>query len=106
MTDQPGGTKDQITSFQCCMFRTSRFSSALPCPRLPRPEIGAAPPEEPAPPPEEAPGGPAPRPVSHAFQRLRGAGSAAPSQTAMAQAAIAVAVVAWLLRAGRRVVRR
>ena len=26
MTDQPGGTADQITSFQCCMIRTSRFA--------------------------------------------------------------------------------
>lgn len=27
MTDQPGGTHDQITSGQCCMIRTSRFAS-------------------------------------------------------------------------------
>ena len=32
MTDQPGGTHDQITEFQCCMFRTSRFAKfRLPC---------------------------------------------------------------------------
>lgn len=32
MTDQPGGTHDQITEFQCCMFRTSRFAKfLLPC---------------------------------------------------------------------------
>ena len=30
MTDQPGGTHDQITDFQCCMIRTSRFVRALP----------------------------------------------------------------------------
>jgi hypothetical protein len=28
MTDQPGGTHDQITPFQCCMLRTSRFVTA------------------------------------------------------------------------------
>ena len=27
MTDQPGGTHDQITDWQCCMIRTSRFAS-------------------------------------------------------------------------------
>lgn len=26
MTDQPGGTHDQITEWQCCMIRTSRFT--------------------------------------------------------------------------------
>lgn len=32
MTDQGGGTHDQITSFQCCMIRTSRFVKAtVPC---------------------------------------------------------------------------
>ena len=30
MTDQPGGTHDQITSDQCCMIRTSRFSRTFP----------------------------------------------------------------------------
>lgn len=30
MTDQPGGTHDQITDFQCCMIRTSRFVRAMP----------------------------------------------------------------------------
>jgi hypothetical protein len=30
MTDQPGGTHDQITRFQCCMIRTSRFAKASP----------------------------------------------------------------------------
>lgn len=30
MTDQPGGTHDQITRFQCCMIRTSRFAKATP----------------------------------------------------------------------------
>jgi len=29
MTDQPGGTHDQITSFQCCLFRTSEFTSPV-----------------------------------------------------------------------------
>jgi len=32
MTDQSGGTHDQITQFQCCMIRTSRFVKATaPC---------------------------------------------------------------------------
>jgi len=32
MTDQGGGTHDQITHFQCCMIRTSRFAKfAPPC---------------------------------------------------------------------------
>lgn len=30
MTDQGGGTNDQITRFQCCMIRTSRFVKATP----------------------------------------------------------------------------
>lgn len=30
MTDQGGGTHDQITPFQCCMIRTSRFSKLMP----------------------------------------------------------------------------
>jgi len=30
MTDQPGGTHDQITQGQCCMIRTSRFARLLP----------------------------------------------------------------------------
>ena len=30
MTDQPGGTHDQITEAQCCMIRTSRFAMFLP----------------------------------------------------------------------------
>lgn len=30
MTDQPGGTHDQITHSQCCMIRTSRFVKATP----------------------------------------------------------------------------
>ena len=30
MTDQPGGTHDQITDLQCCMIRTSRFVRAMP----------------------------------------------------------------------------
>lgn len=30
MTDQPGGTHDQITHVQCCMIRTSRFVKAIP----------------------------------------------------------------------------
>lgn len=30
MTDQPGGTHDQITSNQCCMLRTARFTRAAP----------------------------------------------------------------------------
>ena len=34
MTDQGGGTHDQITRSQCCMIRTSRFGKAtLPCGR-------------------------------------------------------------------------
>lgn len=37
MTNQPGGTHDQITEFQCCMIRTSRFARfLLPC------ELGGA----------------------------------------------------------------
>ena len=42
MTDQPGGTHDQITDFQCCMLRTSRFARfLLPCdlPGLPGPDV-------------------------------------------------------------------
>jgi hypothetical protein len=32
MTNTPGGTHDQITDFQCCMLRTSRFARfLLPC---------------------------------------------------------------------------
>lgn len=31
MTDQGGGTSDQITAGQCCMMRTSRFSSVTAC---------------------------------------------------------------------------
>ena len=31
MTDQGGGTADQITPNQCCMISTSRFVSATPC---------------------------------------------------------------------------
>ena len=30
MTDQPGGTHDQITRWQCCMIRTSRFVTIVP----------------------------------------------------------------------------
>jgi hypothetical protein len=30
MTDQPGGTADQITHFQCCMIRTSQFTCVAP----------------------------------------------------------------------------
>jgi hypothetical protein len=30
MTDQPGGTHDQITHLQCCMILTSRFAQATP----------------------------------------------------------------------------
>jgi hypothetical protein len=30
MTDQPGGTHDQITPGQCCMIRTARFTRAAP----------------------------------------------------------------------------
>ena len=30
MTDQPGGTSDQITDNQCCIIRTSRFIGACP----------------------------------------------------------------------------
>jgi hypothetical protein len=30
MTDQPGGTGDQITEHQCCMIRTSRFACVTP----------------------------------------------------------------------------
>ena len=29
MTDQSGGTHDQITRFQCCLFRTSEFTSIV-----------------------------------------------------------------------------
>jgi hypothetical protein len=113
MTDQNGGTKDQITTFQCCMLRTSRFSSALPCPRLPRPDMRARPPAEPAPVPPEREM-PSERPpatravVSHAFQRIRGPelSSRKLSGTGAAQAAVALAVVVWLMRGLRRVVRR
>ncbi len=30
MTDQPGGTHDQITEWQCCVIRTSRFACHAP----------------------------------------------------------------------------
>lgn len=30
MTDQPGGTHDQVTANQCCMLRTARFSLGYP----------------------------------------------------------------------------
>lgn len=30
MTDQPGGTHDQVTPRQCCMFRTARFTLGAP----------------------------------------------------------------------------
>lgn len=30
MTDQPGGTHDQVTSNQCCMLRTARFTLGYP----------------------------------------------------------------------------
>jgi hypothetical protein len=30
MTDQPGGTHDQITPGQCCMFRSARFTTVMP----------------------------------------------------------------------------
>lgn len=30
MTDQPGGTHDQVTSDQCCMLRTARFATSIP----------------------------------------------------------------------------
>jgi hypothetical protein len=95
MTDQPGGSADQITRFQCCMFRTSRFSSAVPCPRLPAIDLAA---EAPAP----EPTAPAPErgAVSHAFQRLRGGEpSARPiSPSGAMQLGIAVALAAWGLR--------
>lgn len=42
MTDQPGGTHDQVTESQCCMIRTSRFARfVLPCDliRLPSPDM-------------------------------------------------------------------
>lgn len=43
MTDQPGGTADQITDHQCCMIRTSRFAHGTPvCPRLISDDVGTA----------------------------------------------------------------
>jgi hypothetical protein len=103
MTDRPGGTADQITRFQCCMLRTSRFSSAVPCPRFPRVDV-----------PVEA-GGPEPAPltrergeVSHAFQRLRGPRPtrARVPRSGAAQVALGLAATAWLLRRTVRAVRR
>jgi len=111
MTDRSGGTADQITSFQCCMLRTSRFSSALPCLRVPRPDLSR----------ESAPSPPAPRPsrpdaepratpgiVSHAFQRMRGPEPSARglSASGAAQAAVALAVSMWWVRRLLRAVRR
>lgn len=99
MTDQSGGTADQITRFQCCMLRTSRFSSGLPCPGLPIIDLRA---EEPPTVPAAGPGERGA--VSHAFQRVRGhkpsAHQVAPSS--VIQLAIAAAVTAGL---ARRVVR-
>jgi hypothetical protein len=99
MTDQPGGSADQITSFQCCMLWTSRFSTAAPCPRLPEAELaleGPLPTSEPVPAERAA--------VSHAFQRLRGPEPSAREvgPAGVAQLTIGVLVAAWL---GRRLVR-
>jgi hypothetical protein len=98
MTDQPGGTADQITTFQCCMLRTSRFSSALPCPRLP--EIGRRagdlrPVEPQRPEPlEELPA----REVSHGFQRLRRGDGERVDLAGVATAGLALAALAWFVR--------
>lgn len=39
MTDQPGGTHDQITAGQCCIIRSSRFATLSPPLRLVRREL-------------------------------------------------------------------
>lgn len=92
MTDQPGGTKDQITSAQCCMMRTSRFTSSLPC----------APPETPSAPDRTvltvSDNGAARH--SNAFQVLRSRtpGSEPPMPSRMVQAAVAVVVATNAVR--------
>lgn len=104
MTDQPGGTADQITAFQCCMLRTSRFSSGVPCPRIPVPDLErperspeAAPPEGPVEPP-------GPHAVSHGFQRRRGP-ETAERQSGASGAAAAGAAFITLVWLGRRLLR-
>ena len=104
MTDQPGGTADQITAFQCCMLRTSRFSSGVPCPRIPLPDLErperspeAAPPEGPVEPP-------GPHAVSHGFQRRRGP-ETAERQSGASGAAAAGAALLTLVWLGRRLLR-
>ena len=104
MTDQPGGTADQITAFQCCMLRTSRFSSGVPCPRIPLPDLErperspeAAPPEGPVEPP-------GPHAVSHGFQRRRGP-EPAERQSGASGAAAAGAALLTLVWLGRRLLR-
>ena len=97
----PAGS--QITSFQCCMFRTSRFSSPAPCPKLP--EIGrrsgALSPLEP-----ELPEPLEPLPeaeVSHGFQRIRSGDAHAIDGTGAAAAGLALTALAWMaIRATRR----
>lgn len=100
MTDQPGGTADQITGSQCCMIRTSRFALASRCPSLApmgvrRESVSGEPPEHEA-------------LRSHAFQTLHGKGPGSqPVQVSrVAQAAIAAMIVFWLGRAGYRRFRR
>jgi hypothetical protein len=98
MTDQPGGTADQITEFQCCMFRTSRFSATVPCPKLP--ELGlraeALSPVEPEPP---EPLEPLPaREASHGFERMRHSDGEAIDRTGVVTAGLALVAVAWLVR--------
>lgn len=97
------GSGEQITTFQCCMFRTSRFSSALPCPRLPEigRRAGALRPIEPQrPEPLEEP---PEREVSHGFQRLHRDDARPLDAAGVATASIALMALAWLVR---RLVRR
>lgn len=99
MTDQPGGTSDQITSFQCCMLRTSRFSRPTPC--LPIEPIGRAPL------PLETAGSAEPGRHSLAFQRarLKEIHSLPASGVRVAQFAAALGLVGWLGRAFLRRIR-
>lgn len=102
MTDQGGGTADQITSEQCCMFATSRFSLTTPCPEA---EIIGREEEElmvEALQPREA------RALSHAFQkaRVKGPTSQLVPPSRVTQALVAGLVVVGGARAVYRRIRR
>lgn len=99
MTDRAGGTADQITEGQCCMFRTSRFALPAPCPTAREADAGHSHGGLAAPEGHEV------GRHSHGFAALRAKGpeSRPVLVSQVAQAALAVLVVAW---AGRRAVHR